>query len=88
MKCLSNLKDSKSLKNNGGFILTLIIIIIEVVLLFIIILYEINLLSKKMKDKMNNDRDEFDQIEINVINTFKIHIHNQYIMSILMISLH
>jgi hypothetical protein len=71
MKCLSNLKDSKSLKNNGGFIFTLIIIIIEVILLFIIFLYENNLLSKKLKDKMNNDRDEFDQIEINVINTFK-----------------
>ena len=71
MKCLSNLKYSKSLKNNSGFFFTLIIIIIEVVLLFIIILYEINLLSKKMKDKMNNDKDEFDQIEINVVNTFK-----------------
>ena len=71
MKCLSNLKYSKSLKNNGGFIFTLIIIIIEVVLLFIIILYDINLISKKLKDKMNNDRDEFDQIEINVVNTFK-----------------
>ena len=71
MKCLSNLKFPKSLKNNGGFIFTLIIIVIEVVLFFIIILYEINLFSKKMNNKMNNDRDEFDQIEINVINTFK-----------------
>ena len=71
LKCLSNLKFSKSLKNNGGFIFTLIIMIIELAFVFIIFLYEINLLSKKLKNKMTNAKDEFDQIEINVVNTFK-----------------
>ena len=75
MRCLSNLKDSKSLKNNGGFLFTLIIIMVEVALLLIIIFYGINSLSNKLKNKMVEPEDDLDQKKITVVTSPKKRIY-------------
>ena len=70
MKCISNLKNSKSVSGNGGFIYSLIIIIIEAALLVVIIFYGIKSLTDKLKNKNSKD-DDYDKININVVNTEK-----------------
>ena len=75
MKCISNLKDSKSLKNNGGFLYTLIMILIEVVLSLIIIFYGINSLSNRLKNKMVESEDDLDQKKITVVTSPKKRIY-------------
>ena len=72
MKCISNLKNKKSISGNGGFIFLLIVIIIEFILLLIIIFYGIGSLLNKLKDKMKKDdseEEDYDKIELNVANT-------------------
>ena len=69
IKCISNLKNSKSLAKNGGFIYSLIIIILEFILLLVIVFYGIKSLSNKLKNKMNNNEENYDKIEVNVMNT-------------------
>lgn len=68
LKCISNLKDAKSLSGNGGFIFMIIIIVLEVALLVIIIIYGIGSLLNKLKKKMSNENEEdIDKIQLNVI---------------------
>ena len=67
MKCISNLKYTKSFKNNGGFIYTLIILMAEVGLLLIIIFYGITSLASRLKNKMVESDDDFDQKKITVV---------------------
>ena len=69
MKCISNLKNSKSISKNYGFIYSLIIIILEVLLLCIIAFYGINALLAKLKAKMDKNSEHYDNIEANVLNT-------------------
>ena len=71
MKCISNMKYSKSLSGNGGFIYSLIMIIIEAALLVIIIFYGIKSLADKLKNKNSNEDENYDKININVVNTDK-----------------
>ena len=69
IKCISNLKYSKSLSGNYGFAFILIIIIIEFILLMVIIFYEIKYLLDKLKNKIkNDDNEDKDKIEVNVVN--------------------
>ena len=69
MKCISNMKYTKSLKKNSGFIYSLIIIIIEFILLLIIAFYGISALGNKLRNKMNKNEDNFEKEEIDVINS-------------------
>ena len=71
MKCVSNLKNSKSLSNNGGFIYSLIITVIEIILFFIIAFYGIYSLAQKLKNKMKKNEEDVDyeNNKNNVINT-------------------
>ena len=69
MKCISNMKYSKSLKKNGGFIYSLIIIVIEFILLLIIAFYGISALGNKLKNKINKKEDNYEKEEIDVINS-------------------
>ena len=70
IKCISNLKNTKSLSGNYGFVFILIILILELILLLVIIFYEFKSLLNKLKDKMKkDDKDEKDdKIEVKVIN--------------------
>ena len=63
MKCISNLKNSKSISNNYGFVYSLIIIILEVILFCIIAFYGIKALLNKLKVKMSKDSEKDDNIE-------------------------
>ena len=69
MKCISNLKNSKSISKNYGFIYSLIIIILEVLLLCIIAFYGINALLTKLKTKMDKNSEHYENLEANVLNT-------------------
>ena len=69
MKCISNLKNSKSITKNYGFIYSLIILILEVILLCIIAFYGIRELLSKLKAKMDKNSEHYDNIEANVLNT-------------------
>ena len=71
LKCMSNLKNTKSLSKNGGFIYSLIIILIEVILFLAIVFYGIYSLSLKLKNKMNKNEDNYDKVELNVITNTK-----------------
>ena len=71
LKCMSNLKNTKSLSKNGGFIYSLIIISIEVILFLTIVFYGIYSLSLKLKNKMNKNEDNYDKVEVNVITNTK-----------------
>ena len=68
---MSNLKNTKSLSKNGGFIYSLIIILIEVILFLAIVFYGIYSLSLKLKNKMNKNEDNYDKVELNVITNTK-----------------
>ena len=63
------MKYSKSLKKNGGFIYSLIIIVIEFILLLIIAFYGISALGNKLKNKINKKEDNYEKEEIDVINS-------------------
>ena len=70
MKCISNLKNSKSISNNYGFIYSLIIIILEVILFCIITFYGIKALLNRLKAKMSKDSEKDENIEENnIVNT-------------------
>ena len=64
MKCLSNLKNPKSISKNGGFIYSLLILFIEFILLLIIAIYGIRVLSNKLQSKMKkNEESEKEESE-------------------------
>ena len=68
-KCISNLKNSKSLSNNGLFIFALIMIVVQFILLLVIIIHGISSLSLKMKNKMEKNGEDYDKVEVNVLTT-------------------
>ena len=72
MKCISNLKNPKSVSKNYGFIYSLIIMILEFTLLLIIAFLGIKSLSNKLKQKMSNNEENYDKYEVNVTNTNEI----------------
>ena len=66
MKCMSRLKEEKSITENIGFFFTIIIILIQIILLFITIFYNYkNLKAKINRNSTINDDDEIDK-EFNV----------------------
>ena len=66
MKCMSRLKEEKSITENIGFFFTIIIILIQIILLFITIFYNYkNLKVKINRNSTINDDDEIDK-EFNV----------------------
>ena len=72
LKCISNLKSSKSISKNYGFIYSIIVIFIEIVLFCVIAFYGIRALLNKIKSKTNKSIENDYITEENILKTNNI----------------
>ncbi len=72
LKCISNLKSSKSISKNYGFIYSIIVIFIEIVLFCVIAFYGIRALLNKIKSKTNKNIENEYITEENILKTSNI----------------